>query len=146
MSIEAGWRAAVRAALAEDPLWAATINRIGDGESEGAPVPSAWIGDVIGSDWGAKDRPGREMRLGLTIVDRGEGERIAALLAAAEGALLAMPRALTVGDGAMWDSSGPVVTRVRFARRRDGTRVAMIDLRLRAWGGVTPASPLPSPT
>lgn len=133
MSIEAGWRAAVRAALAADPLWAATINRIGDGESEGAPVPSAWIGDCIGTDWGAKDLPGRELRLGLTIIDRGEGERIAALAAAAEAALLAMPRSLDARDGANWDSSGPVVTRVRFTRRRDGNRVAMIDLRLRAW-------------
>ena len=134
MSIEAGWRAAVRAALAAEPLWAATINRIGDGESEGAPVPSAWIGDVIGSDWGAKDRPGREMRLGLTIVDRGEGERIAGLAAAAEAALLAMPSGLTASGGAAWESSGAVVTRVRLSRRRDGTRVAMIDARLRAWG------------
>lgn len=133
MSIEAAWREAVRAALAADPLWAATVNRIGDGESEGAPVPSAWIGECVGSDWGAKDRPGRELRLGLTIVDRGEGERIAALAAAAEAALLAMPRAVPVNDEATWDSSGPVVTRVRFTRRRDGTRVAMIDVRLRAW-------------
>ena len=133
MSIEAGWRAAVREALAADPLWATTVNRIGDGESEGAPVPSAWIGDCISSDWGAKDAPGREMRLGLTIVDRGEGERIASLSAAAEAALLAMPRAVPVNDEATWDSSGPVVTRVRFTRRRDGTRVAMIDVRLRAW-------------
>ena len=133
MSIEAAWREAVRSALAEAPQWAATINRIGDGESETAPVPSAWIGDCIAIDWGAKDLPGRELRLGLTIVDRGEGERIAALAAAAEAALLAMPRGLDATDGAAWDSSGAVVTRVRFTRRRDGTRVAMIDLRLRAW-------------
>ena len=133
MSIEAAWREAVRAALAADTLWAATVNRIGDGESEGAPVPSAWIGDCIGSDWGAKALPGRELRLGLTILDRGEGERIAALSAAAEAALMAMPRGLTGSDGGAWDSSGPLVTRVRMTRRRDGTRVAMIDVRLRAW-------------
>lgn len=133
MSIEAGWREAVKAALAAEPRWAATINRIGDGESEGAPVPSAWVGDCIGSEWGAKDRPGRELRLGLTIVDRGEGERLVALVAAAEASLLAMPRGLTASSGAAWESSGTVVTRVRFTRRRDGTRVAMIDLRLRAW-------------
>lgn len=133
MSIEAGWRAAVLAALARDPTWAATINRIGDGESDGAPVPSAWIGDVLGSEWGAKDRPGREMRLGLTLIDRGEGARIAALAAAAEAALLAMPRVVAASGGASWETSGVVVTRVRFARRRDGTRVAMIDLRVRAW-------------
>ena len=133
MSIEANWRAAVQAALVAEPLWAATINRVGDGESEAAPVPSGWIGECISSDWGAKDRPGREMRLGLTIIDRGEGGRIAALAGAAETALLAMPRSLTASDGAAWETSGAVVTRVRFTRRRDGTRVAMIDLRLRAW-------------
>ena len=133
MSIEAGWRAAVIAALGGNALWAASINRIGDGESEAAPVPSAWIGDVLGSEWGAKDRPGREMRLGLTIIDRGEGERIAALTAAAEAAVLAMPRALAASGGAAWETGGAVVTRVRQMRRRDGTRVAMIDVRLRAW-------------
>ena len=128
MSIDHRLRDAVRAALLAAPAFAAAINRIGDGEGEDAPVPAAWLGDSVASDWGAKDRPGREVRLALTIADRGDGARLAALAAAAETAVAGIPRGL----GA-WETGGAVVTALRFRRRRDGLRLALIDIRLRAW-------------
>ncbi|MFM6853888.1 MAG: DUF3168 domain-containing protein [Sphingopyxis sp.] len=128
MRLEEEARLAVRAALADHPMLAVNLNRIGDGEGDGAPVPSAWIGDAQGNDWGVKDAPGREIRLGITLADRGDSARLADLASAAEAAIRAMPRRL----GA-WDTSGPTITTTRLTRRRDGTRLALIDLRLRGW-------------
>lgn len=118
-------RDAVRAALDAAPALSG-IHRIGDGDGEAAPVPHIIIGEALGSDWGAKDRAGRELRLGITIVDRGPAARIDAMAAAAEAALTGLPRII---DG--WETSGVVVTRTRRLRRRDGASLALIDLRLR---------------
>ena len=128
MSIESALRDAVSAALLAEPRLKAGLNRLGDGESEGAPVPAAWIGEIIGSEWGAKDRPGREIRLGLTIADRGPSERIAGLVDACEAALVALPRSF-----AGWENGGAALTRLRMTRRADGLRLALIDVRVRAW-------------
>lgn len=128
MSFEAIVHRAAANALAAHPLIRAQVNRVGDGEGEGAPAPAAWIGDCAGSEWGAKDRPGREARLALTVADRGDGARLARLVAAAETALTAMPRRLDD-----WETGGVVISRVRLTRRRDGLRLALIDIRVRGW-------------
>lgn len=125
MSAEMAVSAAVLAALRGAP-GLATLHRIGSGEGERGQVPHAWINEVSGTDWGSKDRAGRDVRLFLSIADRGEAARLAGLCAAAEAALLALPRPL---DG--WDHAGGRITRVRASQRRDGTRVAGIELRLR---------------
>ncbi len=149
MTIETAFKAAVLAALAGAPGLTGRLNRVGDGEVERAPVPYAWTGEVIAGEWGGKARPGRELRLGVTIADRGTDaagtggavngggtDRLAVLAGAAEAALLALPRTLTLADGAGWETGGVVVTRVRLHRRGDGLRLAQIDLRLRAWRAV----------
>lgn len=120
---ESATKAALLMALAALP-----INRMGDGEAENAPVPHGWLGEMIGNDWGAKGRAGREIRTGISIADRGPDERLLALAAQAEAAVLAMPRTL-----AGWEHSGVTISRVRMVRRRDGLRLAMIDLRIRIW-------------
>lgn len=128
MTIEQVIRGAVIAVLEGDAWLARTLNRIGDGEGEDAPVPFASVGEASGSEWGSKDRPGREVRLALSLFDRGDGARLAGLVDAVEAALAAMPRAI----GAV-ETGGAVVTRTRLVRRRDGMRIALIDVRVRAW-------------
>ncbi len=125
MTIEAALSVAVLAALKAAPGLAA-LNRIGSGEGERAPAPHAWISEISGTEWGVKDRLGRELRLVLAIADRGEAARLADLSAAAEAALADVPRPL--GD---WDHSGLRVVRVRTVQRRDGTRVTTIEARVR---------------
>ena len=122
-SLESAIKAALLAALADLP-----VNRMGDGEAENAPVPHGWLVEMIGTDWGAKGREGREIRTGISIADRGDDARLATLMRQAEAALRAVPRTL----GA-WDHSGVTISRVRMVRRRDGLRVGMIDLRIRIW-------------
>ena len=116
---------AVLAALRAAPALAA-LNRIGSGEGERSPVPHAWVAEVSGNDWGAKDRSGREVRLVLMIADRGEGARLDGLCAAATAALAALPRPI---EG--WDHAGARVLRSRMTQRRDGLRLASIEARVR---------------
>lgn len=116
---------AVLAALRTAPGLAA-LNRIGSGEGERSPVPHAWIAEASGTDWGAKDRAGREVRLMLMLADRGDAARLQALCTAAVAALTALPRPI---DG--WDHAGPRVLRTRIGQRRDGMRVATVELRVR---------------
>lgn len=128
MSIENDFAVALLAALIDEPALAATINRFGDSAFEAGPDPALWLTDVIGSEWGAKDRPGRELRCGITISDFGPVERIATLTHAAENAALSLPRSI-----AGWECGGTVITRARMARARDGQRIASIDMRARLW-------------
>ena len=119
---------AVLAALRAAPELAA-LNRIGSGEGERSPVPYAWIAEVSGADWGAKDRPGREVRLVLVIADRGEGARLDGLCAAVMAVLTALPRPI---EG--WDHAGARAVRARMTQRRDGLRLASIEVRVRVLG------------
>lgn len=128
-----GWAVTAEGALIEAVLAAlraapglAALNRIGSGEAERAPVPHGWIAEISGVDWGTKDRVGRDVRLVLMLADRGDGDRLAALCAAAELALLDLPRPI-----AGWDHVGLRVLRIRAAQRRDGTRTAALEVRVR---------------
>ena len=125
MSFAGIMRDALVAALAAEPDL--RLNRIGDGPGEAAPVPHALLDEIACVPWGGKALPGWEARTTLTIMDRGGAERIAELCAAAERALAAMPRG--IGE---WETSGVAVTRSRLERRRDGMRIARMELRLRA--------------
>ena len=123
MTFEILWRDALLAALGAVP----GLNRVGDGDGEAAGFPFAVLGEIVGADWGAKGRPGRELRFAVTVQDRGEAERIAGLVAAVEDVLAAMPR---VFPG--WECGGVVVLKSRMLRRRDGVRVATLEARVRA--------------
>lgn len=122
MTFEILWRDAVLAALVAVP----GLNRVGDGEGAAAGMPFVVLGEIVGSDWGAKERPGRELRFALTLSDRGEASPIAGLVSAVEAVLTAMPRAF-----AGWECGGVTVLRTRMARRRDGLRVATVEARVR---------------
>jgi hypothetical protein len=104
------------------------LNRVGDGDGEAGAVPYATLGEIAGSDWGAKDKSGRELRFAVTLADRGDAARLDGLAVAAEAALLALARVL---DG--WETGGVLVLRSRRMRRRDGLRTAVIECRVRGW-------------
>ena len=125
-SLEGAVRAALLEALRADAGPLAGLNRIGEGEGQASPVPWCRIGEIAGSSWGAKERPGREVRATILIGDRGEAERTAALAGAAEEALAVLPRTL-----AGWETGGVQIVRTRMAVARDGLRTAQIELRVR---------------
>ena len=127
---ERALRSAVHAALSADAGLSATLNRVSDGAAERAAPPWAEVGEMLGSDWGAKDRPGREVRLTVTLFDRAQGAdggtRISALIAGVERVLDGLPR--VIGG---FETSGAVIVRTRLTQRSDGLRSAAIDLRIR---------------
>lgn len=127
-TLEGAVRAALLEALRADAGPLAGLNRVGEGEGQAAPVPWCRIGEIAGSSWGAKERPGREVRATILIGDRGEAERTAALAGAAEEALAVLPRTL-----AGWETGGVQIVRTRMAVARDGLRTAQIELRVRGW-------------
>jgi hypothetical protein len=116
---------AVIAALKAAP-GLASLNRVGTGEGERSPVPYAWIGEAAAGEWGAKLPEGHELTFSISIADRGDPARLAALVEEAEEALRALPRPI-----GRWDHAGPRLRRTRQIQRRDGTRIASIDMRLR---------------
>lgn len=124
MTFEILWRDALLAALAAVP----GLNRVGDGEGEAAGFPFAVLGEIVGADWGATGRPGRELRFAVSVQDRGEAERIAGLAAVVEDVLAAMPRGF---DG--WECGGVALLKSRMLRRKDGVRVTTIEARVRGW-------------
>lgn len=128
MTFEMLWREALLSALAGDAVLGAGLNRVGDGDGEAAGVPFALMGEIVGSDWGAKDLPGRELRFSVSVSDRGEVTRIAELIAAVEAVLGAMPRGFSG-----WECGGVSVLRTRTVRRRDGVRLATVEARVRGW-------------
>jgi hypothetical protein len=127
-SLEGAVRAALLEALRADAGPLAGLNRVGEGEGRASPVPWCRIGEIAGTSWGAKERPGREVRATILIGDRGEAERTAALAGAAEEALAVLPRTL-----AGWETGGVQIVRTRMAVARDGLRTAQIELRVRGW-------------
>ncbi|QPQ56079.1 DUF3168 domain-containing protein [Allosphingosinicella flava] len=79
------------------------------GAAQGAAFPHAVVEIGPESDWSCKDRAGREVRIAVTIADKGpSAARLHALMGAAEAAILASPAML-----ADWE----IVT-LRFLRSR----------------------------
>lgn len=92
-----------------------------------ASPPYLVLGELAGSDWGAKDAPGRELRIIVRVHDEGESwMRAATLQGEAARAIEALPR--TLGD---WSLGAVVLLRARTLR--DGTRgwLATVEYRVR---------------
>ncbi len=122
MSAEMAVRGAVVAALRGDLALMDRINAVFDGTPMQASAPYAVVGECLGADWGAKDVEGREVRLTIGLVDKGEAAgRLAGMLARVDAVMRGLGAA---GDG--WR----VVT-VRFVR----SRVAR-DARAEGWSGL----------
>ena len=125
MSAIAAVRAAALARLRGEA--AVAVNRVWDGADRRGSVPYAVLRDVIASDWGTKDRDGREVRVGVTIRDEGESPARATMLAAAvEAALLDLPRDLTG-----WRVASVVPVRSAVLAEAQGRWAALVDVRVR---------------
>ena len=113
--LETRLRAALAAWLRADPVLAASLNSV----TEEAPVRAAvpWLGIVASAstDWSAKERTGREVRLALELHLRGDDPATGTSLAAAiEERILALPR----------DHEGFAVIATLFLRARTEQRPA----------------------
>ncbi len=127
MSAESVLAAATLAALRA----AAEVGGAANGVFEGPPVRASepWIelGPTIAVDWGTKDRPGREIRLVLTVRDRAErAARCHALAAAAGGAIEDLPRDL---DG--WRIASIAFVRARVVGERPGEWSAQVEYQVK---------------
>ncbi|QDX27376.1 DUF3168 domain-containing protein [Sphingomonas suaedae] len=92
-----------------------------------AALPHAVVDEPLLADWSTKDMAGREGRIEIGLVDRGERPgRLRALTSAAEDALMAMDGGLPGG----WRIVTLQLVRSRIIRGGDGW-VATSDFRVR---------------
>ncbi len=90
-------------------------------------LPRIFVETPESGDWGTKDSRGREVRTAASItVAAGQELRLPALAAAAEAAGEALGG--TIGG---WHVASAVLIRTRTIDRRDGTRTALIEHRIR---------------
>ena len=127
MSAEVKVRVAVVAALGGDAALMGGLNGLFDGQPVRASVPYAVVGECIGSDWGAKDVDGRELRLTIGLHDAGETPgRLAVLLERVDGVM----QALELAEG--WRIVGARLIRSRVVKGREKDAwQAVVDYRLR---------------
>lgn len=126
MSAGEALRAAMLAALGNDPVLAAELTGIFEAPPYRSALPYAQIEEPVLGDWSTKDMTGREARLTILIRDTGEVPvRLRRLADAAEAAVAAMPGALDDG----WRVAALSLTRRRILRERDGHWVALIEHR-----------------
>ncbi len=102
------------AVLGGDEALAGLIHGVFDGVPPRASAPYVSVGAAEGSDWGTKDRAGREVRLSLTLYGQGAG-----VDDAAAGRIEAVIAGLR-GEADGWDIVGARVVRTRFAFVREG--------------------------
>lgn len=100
--------------LARDEILAGMVHGIFDGTPPRATAPYVSVGAADGIDWGTKDRPGREIRLTLTLI--GAGSAIDDKAAARIEAVAASMR----GPAGVWSVVGARTIRTRFTFARDG--------------------------
>lgn len=120
-------RAALIALMRADAALNAQVNRVYDGLPDKATPPMLVVGESIGADWATKDKPGRELRIGLLIEDdRETAGRIGAIMPLADAAVQGLSG--TVGA---WRVGSLVMTRSRLLRTREGRWNAVMDYRIR---------------
>jgi len=100
--------------LKADAALAALVHGVFDGVPARASAPYVSVGAAEGSDWGTKDRAGREVRLSVVLHGRGAG-----LDDAAAGRIDAVVGGLR-GAAEDWEIVGARVVRTRFAFAREG--------------------------
>ncbi|MBS0481877.1 MAG: DUF3168 domain-containing protein [Proteobacteria bacterium] len=122
---------ALRSALIDwlkgDPALAGQINAIVEEAPSRTALPWLAIAASASSDWSAKDRTGREVRVALELHCRGDRpDDASALVAAIEARITALPAG---------QASFRVVTatflRARAEQRGGNTRVVLIEYRFR---------------
>lgn len=129
-------RARALALLSADDALAERVHGVFDGQPPRMSAPWVAVGGAEGSDWGTKDRPGREVRLTLTLAGVGSAldDRAAACVERVAESLR--------GEADGWSIVGARVIRTRFAFVRDGGWRHELVVRCRCLRG-EPASPSP---
>jgi len=90
-------------------------------------LPQVRVDDPVATEWGTKDRRGRELRTAITIrVSRGQTMRLPMLVAAAESVGEALAGSI---DG--WRIGSAMTVRARSFDSADGTRSALVEHRIR---------------
>lgn len=133
MSADLAVRAAVIAALRGHGALAALINRVHDGEPVKATPPIVVVGECAASDWGTKDREGRELRLALSVRDTGEtSTRVGQIVPLIDAAVRAIGPVVSGGVAGNWQIGSITLIRSRLLRSGEAQWSAVIDYRLRA--------------
>lgn len=128
MNAETEIRAALMAQLRGDASLSGMVNRIHDGTPVKASAPYVSVGECIGTDWGCKDRDGREVRLSIAIVDEAEsGGRIGQIMPLVEAGVRQVALAGVPG----WQMGGAGLVRSRLVGQAQGRWTAVLDFRLR---------------
>lgn len=131
MSAAALFHTAMLAALRGDPAFGGALNGVFEGPALKATAPYAELGELLVSDWGAKELPGYELRPAIFIRDRTEGPaRLHALASAADAAMAAIPADLA-DDLGNWRIVSLAPLRSRIIRDGPGAWVAIVEHRVR---------------
>lgn len=105
----------------------AGLNRTDPGRPVKATPPCAEVGAIAASDWGTKDRAGREVRLSVVVRDLAErADRLHVLSGAVQAAIEAMPR---VSGG--WRIVSLAFVKSRIASEKAGNWVSSVEYRAR---------------
>ena len=115
--------------LKADAALAALVRGVFDGVPARASAPYVSVGAAEGSDWGTKDRAGREVRLTLTLVGVGSAadDRAAARIEAVVAKLR--------GAAGSWSVVAARTIKTRFGLARDGGWRHEIIVRCRCLAG-----------
>lgn len=120
-------QAAIIAAVEAHAPLTDEISGIYDGPPPKAAFPYISVGSFMASDWGMKDRIGREIRLALTMWDNGEEPaRLHRLIGEVETVLTELPR-----DVSGWQIASNVFLRSFIARDPAGPWAGMVEQRVR---------------
>ncbi|WP_294191435.1 DUF3168 domain-containing protein [uncultured Sphingomonas sp.] len=123
--------AAVRAGVLARLRGVGEVNGVWEGAGVSAAAPFVLLGDVVASDWSTKDAMGRELRIAVTVRDRGDSPaRAGELAAVVEAAVAGLPREL---DG--WRVASVVLLRSSVVASGKGQWAAMVDHRVRVLAG-----------
>ncbi|MGD9810043.1 MAG: DUF3168 domain-containing protein [Sphingobium sp.] len=130
MNAEGDIRAALIAALRGDTALSALVNHVHDGFPAKFTPPTLIVGDCAGSDWGTKDRPGRELRIGLTIEDDIETPvRIGSIMSQTDVVVQGLASPVSG-----WQIASLRMVRSRMLRTNRGVWNALLDYRIRVLG------------
>lgn len=131
MSAEHDIRTALIAELRTDAALAAQVNRVHDGVPVKSTPPTLIVGECSGSDWGTKDKAGRELRIALTIEDDLETPtRIGGIIPLADAAVQRI-----AGTISGWQVGSLRLVRSRLLRTNAGRWNALMDYRIRVLAG-----------
>lgn len=114
MGAEGAVRARALDLLTDDETLAGLVHAIFDGTPPRASAPYVAVGAAEGVDWGTKDRPGREVRLTLTLA--GVGGAVDDRAAARVDAVVDAMR----GPAGGWSVVAARTMRTRFTFAREG--------------------------